>query len=136
MSDGAHKVEHTVTHRGGGSKWDGPLFFFFSAAFLGFVIAGLIWIRLTKPSVVDIYNGVTNVIERFVPDTGDVDPEEARALAEQEYYRGLYDFCVATGTNYFGIPESEAVKGCNKAVQSALKNDWYGQPSPGFEYGK
>ena len=50
---------------------------------------------------------------------------EPAPAPEAEYYRGMYDACAAM---------TRQPARCLKTIEQSRDNDWYGQPSPGWEW--
>lgn len=89
--------------------------------------AGLYYVAVVKPSVQDIYRGITNFAAAIAPNAQDV--------SEREFYRGMYVACMYDAVQAYGMEPQDANAICNAAVANVRANDWYRLETPGFEYG-
>lgn len=53
------------------------------------------------------------------------------ASARAEYYRGTYDICTATAPR--GLERATIIAKCNEWIQKIAGEDWFEQPSEGYD---
>ena len=58
----------------------------------------------------------------------------ADALAEESYYRGLYDMCGFFALKVFGLSADVAAMQCLQAVIGSYEAGWYAEPSSGWTW--